>query len=159
MCSCIDIVYTKMNKQYHLGSGSGSRSSTTTTRLPTPEVLCWKQQRLRLPWPQLPPPLLKLWLSSSLMRVDFGAFGQLEDVFHQTDLQPVQWQLFYRCRSPSCGTVFQFNWDKPTLATNSLSDCLRRFCLGWDCGTLWLTAKLHLSKWPYLLSYLVLELY
>ena len=42
-------------------------------------------------------------------------------------------------------------WDKLTLATN-IKRLLKTFLFGaWGRNALWLTVKLHLSKWPYLL--------
>jgi len=50
----------------------------------------------------------------------------------------------------SCGTAFQLNCDKLTLAFNDLT--LLFGC--WDRGTLWLTVKAAPHKFSYLLNYL-----
>jgi len=51
----------------------------------------------------------------------------------------------------SCGTAFQLNCDKLTLAFNDLSGYYKTFLFGcWDHGALWLTVKVAPHKFSYL---------
>jgi len=72
------------------------------------------------------------------------------------DLQAVRWQTFLLLQAQRCGTVFQFNWDRPMLATNSLSDCLRLFCSVMRSQRIVTSVKLCLEKLPYLVAYLLM---
>jgi len=63
-------------------------------------------------------------------------------------------------QTPSRGTAFQFNWDRLTLAVNSLSDCLRLFCSVVRLRHIMTSIKLHFAKsyLTNLLTYLHLHL-